>query len=160
MKAVRSGRFAGEGRAMLTGLAIGSLMVAGLLAWFPLAPKPADNVLPLDATCNLSGHTCSRTLPDGTEVEMHLEPDHPMALKDFGVEVRVYGGVAKRVEFAVRDADGALDRARLERVGPGRWDGKGMLSWCGTAAMAATAVVESGGKEWRVPFAFNMEPSR
>lgn len=160
MNAAVAGRFGGEGRAMLLGLALGTVAVAGMLAWFPVLAKKTDNVLPLDPACTLSAGECMRTLPDGTEIRMQLEPDLPAALKPFEVDVRVFGGEAIRVEFAVRDADGGLDQARLERVGPGHWQGTGRLSWCGNAAMTATAVVNSNGKEWRVPFAFVMEPSR
>lgn len=160
MNAAVAGRFAGEGRAMLFGLALGTAVVTGMLAWFPILPKKIDRVLPLDLACTLSAGECMRTLPDGTEIRMRLDPARPLALKPFTVDVRVFGGAAARVEFAVRDADGGLDQAQLERVGPGHWQGTGRLSWCGNAAMTATAVVDSNGLEWRVPFGFEMEPAR
>jgi hypothetical protein len=160
MSAVATGRFAGEGRAMLLGLALGIGAIAIMLARFPILARHTDRVLPLDPACTLSAGECMRTLPDGTEIRMRLDPARPLALKPFGVDVRVFGGEAIRVEFAVRDADGGLDQASLERVGPGHWQGTGRLSWCGNAAMTATAVVDSNGREWQVPFAFEMEPAR
>ncbi|HEX8979751.1 MAG TPA: hypothetical protein VF811_08600 [Parasulfuritortus sp.] len=160
MSAAAAGPFAGEGRAMLLGLALGIGVIALMLVRFPVLAKKADHILPLDPACTLSTGECTRTLPDGTEIRMRLDPDQPAALKPFDVDVRVFGGEAIRVEFAVRDADGGLDQAPLERVGPGHWQGQGRLSWCGNAAMTATALVDSNGREWRVPFAFEMEPAR
>jgi hypothetical protein len=145
---------------MLAGLLLGACMVGGLLLRFPMTAPAPDHRLPLDPACTLGEGECSRPLPGGGELGLRLDPPRPEALRPFQVELRVYGGEARRVEFAVRGADGALDRVRLQRSGPGRWQGQGMLSWCGTAEMVATAVVESGGREWRVPFAFDMEPAR
>jgi hypothetical protein len=160
MNAVCASPFSGQGRAMLAGLALGVAVVAGLLTAFPIVVRTADNTMPLVSACDFARGECQQTLPDGTEVGLRLNPARPAALRPFQVEVRVFGGKPVRVEYAVRNADGGLDQSRLERVGPGRWQGKGMLSWCGTADMAATVLVTSLGKERRVPFAFDMESSR
>lgn len=150
----------GEGKKMLYGvLAVVGLVAVALITAAVLSMN-TNRVLTLDPTCSLSKHACSRTLPDGTQVSMSIAPSLPSALKPFNVDVRLTGGEAVRVEFSVLGADDGLDQAKLKQVGPGHWQGLGRLSLCGNAAMTATAVVSIDGLDWRVPFGFEMLPSR
>lgn len=119
-----------------------------------------DRDLPLDATCSLSTSDCARALPNGIQVRMGIAPARPTALQPFNVDVRLSGGEAVRVEFAIRGAGDGLDQAKLTQVGPGHWQGVGRLSLCGDSAMTAIAVVSVDGLEWRVPFGFEMKPAR
>jgi hypothetical protein len=139
------------------------LLIAAAGYWYSplLLPKSDVTALP-DPGCNLHLRTCGATLPDGGHIELSIVPRPIPMVQPLGVEVRVSGAEAKKVEvdFAGIGMNMGYNRPELPRADTGRYAGTASLPVCitGTMSWQATVLVETDRQRIAVPFRFDSTP--
>ncbi len=148
-------------------LIFGALAVVALAAtWWHFRDyfePPQAQRLPLD-DCDLNQGPCSRKLPGGGRLTFEIQPRPVPVVEPLRLLVQVEGVKPRKVEvdFAGVSMNMGYNRPRLERVGPGKWRGEGMLSVCIRDRMdwEAQVLLHLPDKVLAVPFRFDTLKNR
>jgi len=122
-------------------LALGAVVV--YKAWPLLHPEIAQ-VAPLDPSCDLRRGPCTSSLPNRpARIRFAVEPRSLPAAQPLRLSVSIEGVDASEVavDFAGVDMNMGFNRATLEQVAPGRFEGGGMLPVCVRSRMTWEARV-------------------
>jgi hypothetical protein len=139
----------------------GIAVLAALWVW-------ADRLLPGPGTggllvvgpeeCDLNQNACAAVLASGGQVLLHLEPRPVPTLQPLLVTLQLSGQDPEWVDLDLGGVEMYMgfNRARLERVGPGSYQGEAVLPVCASEAMtwAATVLPEGDAEQGQVQFRF------
>lgn len=99
---------------------------------WPLLYPEVRAMAPLDPACDLRAGPCSSRFPDGGTVRFSLEPRTlpPVAPLRIAVDLEELSAELVELDFAGTDMNMGFNRVQLAQVGPGRYEGQGMLPVC------------------------------
>jgi hypothetical protein len=138
-------------------LFVAVVAVALYKAWPLLNPTLAEVAL-LDPSCDLRAGPCDARFAGGGSVRLAIEPRSipvvtplRLSVKTTGLDVR-----AVEVDFAGVDMNMGYNRAVLDSVGPGLYEGQGTLPVCVRARMEweARVLVHTADGISAAPFRF------
>jgi len=126
-----------------------------------LNPQPVLLAQP-DPWCDLRSGSCSARFPDGGMLTFEVEPKGIPVLTPLTLRVSVDGieTDAVEVDFAGVDMNMGYNRAALSPVGPGSYQGNGMLPICVRNRMSWEARVLLHGPRGLLAAPFRFETSR
>ncbi|MEI7613266.1 MAG: hypothetical protein WCK63_10170 [Betaproteobacteria bacterium] len=139
------------------------LLIAAILGvigykFAPLLQPQAELTLPASA-CTPGIRPCTATLPDGSRLELLIDPLPLRPLSPLKLTVTIDGGKAERVAI---DFEGTQMKMGLNRPqlvgGDGRFSGQTTLPVCITGSMewTATVLLSSGKQTLAIPFNFDV----
>lgn len=139
----------------------GVAALAALWVWADrLLPGPGTDAIVVvgPEECDLNERACRAVLPSGGQVLLDLEPRPMPALQPIAVTLQLTGQNPEWVELDLTGVEMYMgaNRARLERVEPGRYSGEAVLPVCASEAMtwAVTVLPEGDAERGQVQFRF------
>jgi hypothetical protein len=142
----------------VAGLLLMAVVVVAVYKAWPLLNPTLAEVAPLDPSCDLRAGPCDARLAGGGRVRFGIEPRSipvvtplRLAVETAGLDVR-----AVEVDFAGVDMNMGYNRAVLESVGAGVYEGQGTLPVCVRARMdwEARVLVHTAEGIMAAPFRF------
>jgi hypothetical protein len=144
--------------------AIAAILVIAAIEVRPLLDPHPIRLATLDTSCDLSAGPCTARFTTGGSVTLDLEPRGIPPLKTLRLAVSTQGidAYSVQVDFAGADMDMGFNRPSLTPVGPGRYQGEGMLPICVSDRMAweARVLLETPDGLLAAPFRFETARSR
>ncbi len=137
---------------------LGAVVAVAVIKVRPLLHPEPFLLAPLDPACDLAAGPCTAHFPGGGTATLEVEPRGIPPVAPLRIAVAIAGIAAGpvQVDFAGVDMDMGYNRVALSAVGPGRYNGQGMLPVCVRQRMAweARVLIETPEGLLVAPFRF------
>ncbi|WP_296807576.1 hypothetical protein [Thiocapsa sp.] len=142
----------------IAGVLLAAVVAVALYKAWPLLNPTLSEVAPLDPSCDLRSGPCEARFGGGESVRFAIEPRSIPVVTPLRLVVQTAGFDVRAVEvdFAGVDMNMGYNRAGLEAVGPGLYEGQGTLPVCVRARMEweARVLIHTADGISAAPFRF------